>query len=386
MTDEELIQRIRASLTAAVAGADPPAGLIAQLRASLARDGRRSRGHRDDLRVRRAARPRRAGARVVPVGLAIGVAVAIAAIAVLTLGHPRPRVTGPAASPSGPPPYVSPNDPAMRYVMPVLHPGAAEQYPACRIGRVVRGHRGGSVLGLLNEVGSPKMPEISHAAPTQLLSILAVLRQPPAPKDKLPPRFPLLRVAQGTARVIYVDYIRLARIQGGTSYYLVPVVSAAGLGISPACAAAETAGLHRELPHIPAPLRARAERVLADLIAQQRYNSQPHQAVWELDVQPGGGSASGSGATAWDITQAGDMSSHGTNGNATVSGVVPDGVATITFRYPGRRHGATSITTRPVNNVFVYRAPRTSPTAFPNAIIWRNGHGKVIKTLSENNN
>ena len=79
------------------------------------------------------------------------------------------------------------------------------------------------------------------------------------------------------------------------------------------------------------------------------------------------------------------MSSDGGNGNATVTGAVPDGVATMTFRYLGR-HSTTSITTRPINNVFVYRAPRTTPTAFPNTIIWRNGHGKVIKTLSENDN
>lgn len=386
MTDDELIQRIRASLNAAVAGADPPANLTARLRASLAQDDRPLRGHPGALRPRSAGRRLRAGARVVPVVLTIGVTVAIAAIALVTLGHRHPSAPGPAASPSAPPPYVPPNDPAMKYVMPVTNPGPGKQYPACRIGRVVRGRRGESVLGLLNRFNGS--PTISHAAPTELLPILGVLRRPATPSDKLPPRFPLVRVAQGSAQVIYVDYIRLARVRDGVRYYLIPVVSAGdGIGVSPACAAAEMAALHRELPHIPQALRAHAKQVLADLIAEQRYHSHPHQAIWELDVSHGGGSASsGGGGIAWDITHGEAMGSSGSNGNATVTGVVPDAVATITFRYLGGPHGTTSITTRPINNVFVYRAPRTSPTAFPNLIIWRNAHGKIIKTLSENDN
>jgi hypothetical protein len=371
MTDDELIERIRTSLKATLTIADPPPNLLPQLRAELAGDGRASRSHAGGWRLRTVRRRLRRGLAVVPVLLAIGAAFAIVAFALISLSHRHPSATSPAPSPSAPPPYISPNDPAMKYVMPVTNPNA--QYPACRM------------RGPLRPVtGSPL---ISHAAPTELLSILGVLRRPATPSDKLPAFFAHRTVAEGSAQVIYVDYIRLARVQDGIRYYLIPIVSASGFGISPGCAAAQVAALDRRLPQIPAALRTRAQQVLADLIAQRRYHSQPHQEIWELDVNAGGGSGhGGGGGTASDISQQGTMSSYGANGTATLSGVVPDGVATITLRFSRTpaQGAAFTTTTRPINNVFVIRIPRAAPNAFPQTILWHSAQRRLIKTLSEN--
>ena len=162
---------------------------------------------------------------------------------------PRPNATRPAASSSGPP-YVSPNDPAMKYVMPVLHPGAAKQYPACRIGRVVQGHRGESILGLLNQVGSPKMPKITHAAPTQLL--LDPGSPASAADTKGQAATPLSPDSSGTRLQDDLRRLHPPSSRPGRHPLLPdPRSFCRRLGISPACAAAETAGLHRELPRIP---------------------------------------------------------------------------------------------------------------------------------------
>ncbi|MGO9975654.1 MAG: hypothetical protein ACLP01_23215 [Solirubrobacteraceae bacterium] len=181
-------------------------------------------------------------------------------------------------------------------------------------------------------------------------------------------------------RVIYADYIRRARIYKGTSYYLIPGIIAWGSSVSARCSSALQAELGRRLPQIPQHLRAHARQVLADLIANARYDSQPHQGLCVAEVGPGGGSGT-CGATAAKILKREVLGGLVGDPNI-VTGVVPDGVATVVLRYRTKRgpDSVTITTTRQVENVFIAHVPRDRST-FPSTIVWLSAQGKVIKTI-----
>ena len=87
------------------------------------------------------------------------------------------------------------------------------------------------------------------------------------------------------------------------------------------------------------------------------------------------------------ISQVGFRSGRG----SVLSGVVPDGVASVTLHFPARLDGthqasSVSVTARPIENVFVVRVPRrVTPQAFggsaPVWITWRAANGTVIRTI-----
>lgn len=84
------------------------------------------------------------------------------------------------------------------------------------------------------------------------------------------------------------------------------------------------------------------------------------------------------------------FSADGGQTSAIVSGVVPDGVATVTFSYkagPSRGFSKTvlpavTINASVVNNVVVARVPRAAPNALKATVRWRSAHGSVIKTIT----
>jgi hypothetical protein len=320
-------------------------------------------------RVRRApagsiSRRLRSGLAAAPAALAVLIAVVIASVALVVLSHHHQAyVSSAVPALSSPPPYVSPTDPAMRYINPIFDPEHGKQYPACRPA---------PGAGLLNRSGV-----VSHAAPTQLLAILHVLRRHATVRDRPPGRYELSHLLRG-AQVIYVNYIRLAGVIDGVRYYFVPEEYTSPFGFASACAAAEQAALRRELPRIPERLRAHTEQALADLIAGRRYESEPHQS---LEIQAyGGGGIGGTGAgTALDISQQGSIS---TDGN-TVVGVVPDRVATVRLHFPTGEHGGRWIIVHPVNNLFAVPAPSQATHTFPDRIVWRDSRGTPIRRLTE---
>ena len=315
---------------------------------------------------RAAAARLRVGFTAVPVLLGAAAAIAVAAIALSVAGH-RHGLPASAPSPGGPPAYVSPTDPALKYLRAarVINPADA----GCR------GPRFGQVTS----------QTVSRAAPTELLPILSVLRRPKRPSDRLPPLVAHRKPWPLVAQVVYVNYIRLARTQDGARYYLIPIVGAQGSGVSAACAAAWRAALHRELPHIPASLRAHAVQVLGDAIALQRYQSEPHQEIWFFALDPGGGGGGGGGgATASEISEGrGYLGTSQVNSRSPtfLSGDVPDGVDTMTLRFRTRIATPLTITTRPVNNVFALRVPLRASNGFPQTVVWRKADGTVIKTI-----
>ena len=182
-----------------------------------------------------------------------------------------------------------------------------------------------------------------------LLSILGVLRRPATAADAGSGI-----MAGGFISGVFVHYIRLARVVGGSPYYLYP-------GIVGGCGTGEA----------------------------------PHQGIMELarNVDLGHGligGTGGGGATAAAIEQGRDASSGppGSSTSSTVTLVVPDGVAKVTLRYPaGRASGyspkispAFTLTSAPVGNLVVLTLPRSNPLQ-QGTMIWRTADGRVLRTF-----
>lgn len=224
------------------------------------------------------------------------------------------------------------------------------------------------------------VPAVSHGSPSRaLLSILGVLRRPATAADRLPGA---LHHNASNAKGIYVNYIRLARVTNGISYYIVPAISATPiLTPSAGCHAAMTAALRAELPRIPAPLRAPTVSLQAQMIARQRKLAEQRAGegicLMTNSVNANTGTC---GATASEIKQSGM-----TGMPWPLSGVVPDGVAAVTIHYPAsNRLPALTITTDVVGNVFATSITRNVPGDLSPTVIWRSADGNLLKTVTGN--
>ena len=181
-----------------------------------------------------------------------------------------------------------------------------------------------------------------QGAPSKsLLSILGVLRRRATPADAGSGI-----TAQGFTSAVFVHYIRRARVVDGSPYYIYPaIVGGCGTG------------------------------------------EKPHQGIMDLgkDLDLGHGLIGGGGATAAGIERGEDAGSGspGSATSATITLVVPDGVAKVTLHYPaGRASGyspkispAVTVTTSPVENLVVVSVPRSNPLQKGTMIWWAaNGH------------
>lgn len=221
-------------------------------------------------------------------------------------------------------------------------------------------HGAGKVLGPRRALSrsARRSPESCRGKALQgppsrsLLSILGVLRRPATAADA---RSGI--VAQGFTSAIFVHYIRLARVVDGSTYYVYPaVVGGCGTG------------------------------------------EKPHEGMMELakHVDLGGGTIGGTGgggASAAQIERGEDAGTGppGSSTSATITMIVPDGVASVTLRYPaGRASGYSpkisppvTITTAAVNNLVVVRVPRSGgggPIRAP-IMTWRAADGRPIRTF-----
>ena len=190
----------------------------------------------------------------------------------------------------------------------------------------------GSAAHPLNRACFEAQSTANTGAPSPaLLSMLGVLRRPQKPGDEL--ELSALHLGEG----VYVNYVRLARVVAGTSYYLIPVAR-------PNCAEPEELVLNERSP---------------------------------------GGFASFGGATATNVAAGRLFRTCCQGPTAVVSGVVPDRVAKVSLAYPkSGSQRAVTVTTKPVENVFVVTVPRESTVAsVPKLVTWRSARGRVIKTI-----
>jgi hypothetical protein len=179
-----------------------------------------------------------------------------------------------------------------------------------------------------------------------LTSILAVLRRPATPADRLPR-------GVGSTGDPFVGYVRRTRVIGVTSYYLYPALQGCRPG-------------HVGLMDLETP----------------------------LDLGHGlMGGTGGGGADAASIEAGHDVSTGPPSSptSATITMIVPDGVASVTLRYPaGRASGYSpkisppfTVTTAPVENEVVVRVPRSAgggPIWQP-TMLWRAADGRVLRAF-----
>lgn len=312
----------------------------------------------------------RLGARALPALLAIALTAAVAAV-ILTIGSAHhPSAPGP-PSPGGP------------------HHGGELAYLRAHYRSELPYLRAADRRALRSKACTnrgPALPRVSGGSPPRaLLSTLPVLRRAEMRADTLPAG--LRNNDGGFYAGIYVKYARLARVIHGVSYYLVPVeyLNPFPRPLLASCYQAMVTALRAELPRIPPRLRARTLSLQAQLIARQRRNWQHLQQATGPGVCLMYSNAYGSGAfcgTTRQIQQTGLINCCG-----LLSGVVPDGVATVTLRYPASRGTvAPTATSRVVENVFVTALSLSNlrlsnPRTVSPMMIWRSAQGKIIKTI-----
>jgi hypothetical protein len=226
---------------------------------------------------------------------------------------------------------------------------------------------------------------ISHGSPGQpLLAILGVLRRPATAADRPPHVDSLLFVM----RVLYVDYIRLARVAYGEHWYLVPGEMRTLPPTQPArCFTEQVAALRRERARIPPSLWRATVQLQAQLLARQRNapRKRPYATVFTVAFGPGVGFGGGDGTPS--VIEAGrDLGTYG----SLLYGAVPDGVAAVTVYYatsnphPRRRPSVLKVTAKVIGNLFVVNLPHTNGGNFGKQIVWYSAKGNVLKRVQPN--
>ena len=193
---------------------------------------------------------------------------------------------------------------------------------------------------VLTSCATSKPTALPGAPSESLLSILGVLRRPAEPADATIPR-------TFDRPLVYTRYIRLARVVLGNRYFVIPSL---GLRCKPL---------------------------------------EPVPAVMLLDLDGLRGSWL-SVADVAAIKQGGLLLVNQLDRRTTVSGLVPDGVATITLHYPAAlasgpgTHAlpAITITAKPIDNIVAVTVPRSGRLAQTPDMTWRSANGHMIKTFN----
>lgn len=334
------------------------------------------------LAGRRRWRRRWPGGASVVVAAAVALAVVAVAIVLVRHGHPNTAPSG-QSTPPGTTPAVRPPRPPKPLLGP--HPSRTRGQ---EVNYLIRAEiAAGQHDPACQRRPLNRRPTTSQGSPDpSLLAILGVLRRPARPTDKLPPRVvgrDHTLIPNGSlppAKEIYVRYIRRARWRYGAGYYIVPAGDIDPVAPVPKrCAAEQQRALQQELPQIPARLRAGTLALEPLYLANWRYDLLPQSGVCLLALNSTGGGDGGCGSTVSDI-ESGTVWTGGPTGVGVVYGLVPDGVATVTVYYRGRR----PITVHAIGNVFIVPDPgqRFPNDGFPAKMVWRSATGAVIQTIS----
>jgi hypothetical protein len=305
----------------------------------------------------------RTGLRAAPALVAVATTVIIAGAALLLFGHGTPHRTSPTTGNlqsillSTPRPQLQRE---LGYIKSATR--HVSQSPVCRTHQPT------------------KVTFISGSPGADLLATLGVLRRHRTATDRLtaPSSF------FGGPEQIYRDYERRALVSEGVSYYIVAVrEDRAAMMPSERCTEMLEAALRTYAPKIPASVRRQTLAIEAGLISYYRRLVATAPGDGICLVIDGKGDSGGECTTVASEIQAGKQPS---DDNGTFSGVVPDGVASITLRFPAVRGEHFASVTAPVHgNMYAVRAPRgfsgaggpTEPT-----MLWRSAQGAVVRTIA----
>lgn len=303
----------------------------------------------------------RSGARAVPIAIAVGTTVAVAVAALLLLGHQnRPSQSAAAGHTQSKLAQIIRSTPRATLRREGLYMQIVTQ-------EVERSHRRLCVPGIA------AAPSLIQGSPDQrLLSMLGVLRRPQAPADQAGER------QFASMPGIYASSIRRAFAADGVTYYIAAAHNdPAATQPAPRCFGLEVAALHAYLPRIPESLRAPTLRLQSAFISVQRtlIAATPTQVICTATVSRNeGGTSCGFGAAQIDAGIA------PSDVNGTFTGVVPDGVATVTIVWRGAHGVQRSATASALSNLYAVRAGRGYAAAIK--VTWRSAQGQIIKTIS----
>jgi hypothetical protein len=219
-----------------------------------------------------------------------------------------------------------------------------------------------------------------------------VLRRPATSGDRLPQN----DYEGGLLRVVYVRYIRRARVVDGVSYYLIPGLAAPSPGAVPLrCFAEQRMALQSLVASLPATKRAALMRAGNQELTRQRQArlklpSGPYAGIELAGIGPGGGGGCCVGASRVPAQPSIGLSigKH----TSIASGVVPDTVASVSLYYAKTQSQDVStiiaqatrvITAKVINNMYVVHF-RNHGRAIPSAVVYRTPSGAVLTSFDTN--
>ena len=329
--------------------------MLPDLRAQLVRTAERDAGGIPAERAR------------LPTALAVvaSVLVALSVAGIVLLGHSShggSPVSHATAGFAGPDPYVSPADPAMPFVHPVI---AAD----------------GGCVTPRRAIRAPQA-RMSNALPAALQALLGVLRRSPGPEDRLPHAIAQIDLTR-VGSVVFVRAIRLARVVDGVRYYLVPIRTVPTRPLSAACVRAARTALERRIARLSPGQKVHARAVLNAILADEQYRTRPRQGICLTAVNPSGRvSNTACGASALDVAHQGMLSNQGGRSPDVLvfTDVLPDGVSRVRFKWRTLSYqGAHSVTAPVINNVLV---TQTDILGFPDMATWYDASGRVIRAFA----
>jgi hypothetical protein len=307
------------------------------------------------------------GARAIPLALAVAVTVAVLVGALVLLGHRGGQPPIPPAS----------GDPANAFA------ALIERTPTVRLRQeyaLLSAATRKLQRSAVCHVPQPRrVPQIHGQPGHALLATLGVLRRPATAADRLSAdSLP----TGGAGLAVYAGAIRRAATIGQTSYYFVPVREDPATYIPSApCLTLQSATIAKALPTFPASLRGDIRDIGAALVAYERElaTKPPVDEVCEVTVfrNGGGNSCSETPAEIRNGTFPDDD-------NGTFSGVVPDGVASVTLSLPAAAgRAARSVSATVHGNVYAVHVGAWR-TAEPRSatVTWRAADGRLLKTYS----
>jgi hypothetical protein len=206
-------------------------------------------------------------------------------------------------------------------------------------------------------------------SPSQLmLSSFAVL--------KLPAKAALPVNLAGGGQKVYVNYVRIAQTRFGWPFKVIPLAHFATE--SSHCLALETSELHTLIAHAPAKVRTKVLAIEHDQDLDYRYTQRHPEGICISGYH--GSSLCESLLSA--LERGGAIPASTNNISPVSFDLVPNGVASITARYPKQQgFPARTINVPVIHNLSVWKVAM-EPSGDAPTILWRAPNGRTIRTVS----
>lgn len=238
--------------------------------------------------------------------------------------------------------------------------------------------------GCKPRIERPATEPIAGAPSQAMLDALAPLRRPATPAE-----LAVARTHRGFGfGATYSDYVRFVRSAGGVRLRIMITSGAWPVVRTPArCRDAQHVWLVKLLAGTPPLVRSVALKAFDQMRradAQVKVDEVPRDRISLFRDQGGGGAA-----TIEQFRRQGVFGAFGRDARASVYGLVPDGVATITVEYPKHEYrgpffkpatypSAYKRTIAVQQNVVTFHVPRGPGAAMPRRMVWRDENGAVV--------